>query len=1360
MSNKILLKRSDAPNAVPSLANVSLGELAINTVDGKLYTKIDDGLDEQIFELTKNQLITLGGDVTGSGTSNISVLLNANQSNITSVGNLTSLTVVGAIAGSNVSLTGNLVAAGNITGEFLIANTAVIANVQFDNITTGNITASGFANIAGNVLGGNIITVGNVDATGNVAGDFFIGNGRFLSGIDTTLISNGATEVRTYENGNVAFTINGVANVVLVTPDGITVVGNTDSGNLNATTATLSTANVSGNVNSGNVNTGFASITGNVDSGNVNTTLVTATTANVSGNVNSGNVNTTLVSATTANITANVNSGNVNTVLVSATTVDATGNVNSGNVNTGFIGVSGDAEIGGNITTGNGSGGNITGANVISANTVTASANVNAAGATVSGNITGGNIATAGAFDAGSIASATTITAVGNITGGNLNTAGLTNTAALLTTGNANVGNLGTAGQVTATGNITGGNVNSVGSVNAVGNVNGSNLNATANITGGNVIASANINGGNVNTNKLSTLSGDIEITTGAADGNVYLLPTGSGNVILGSDFINGVRNPLQAQDAATKQYVDDAVSTGITIHEPVQLLACGNCIGGTYAQGGTLVTVEETIAGNTVVFSGTPGLQVNDQLWFENSFNGVEANVAYFVASAPNTSAAVLTRTYSGEPVTDITSGSSLTQSARVNSGQGATLTNSGTNAVLIIDGVTTEVGFRVLLETQANAVTNGVYVVTTVGDESTPWVLTRSADMDTYIPDDINGLDSGDYFFVELGDNNAGEAHVMTAPVGPVIIGFDELVFTLFAASQVYTANTAAGIDLTGTVFSAKVDDDTTAFDGLGNIIVKAGANLVTPNIGSATGTSLTVTGNVDSGNLNVAANVIATGNVTGDYLLANNAIIGDVTFTNINTGNITATGFANIAGNVTGGNIVTSGLVDAGAVTSATTISATGNITGGNLISNGKVVATGNVSGANINTVGLTSSGTLLVTANANVGNLGTAGQVSATGNITGGNLIAVGNLVGLQYQSTNLTLLAPTIGNTAGERVRLYDFADPAKTNYAIGVETSAIWMGVDTNLEGQGFKWYGSNVQVARLSGVGNLTISGNLVANANITGANLNTTGVTNSGTLSVTGDANVGNLGTAGFVVATGNITGGNFLTGGLISAVGTITGIGNVSGGNLLTGGLIQAVGNITGGNVNTAGQVVAIGNITGGNIISVGNASVTGNIAVGGILTDGYFYANGTPVDFEQPAGSNTEVQFNFDSDFGASANFTFDSDTNILTLTGNIDTTNINATGNVAVGNVNVSEDVVATGTITGGNLITTGAGNIATLTVSTLANITAATAATSNVTGALIVAGGAGFGSDVYASDIYSNGDLVLTVESTVDGGSY
>ena len=80
MANTILIKRSSTPAAVPTTGNLSLGELAINTYDGKLYTKIDSGTPS-IFELTQNQTISLSGNVSGSGTSSITVSLNAVQTN-------------------------------------------------------------------------------------------------------------------------------------------------------------------------------------------------------------------------------------------------------------------------------------------------------------------------------------------------------------------------------------------------------------------------------------------------------------------------------------------------------------------------------------------------------------------------------------------------------------------------------------------------------------------------------------------------------------------------------------------------------------------------------------------------------------------------------------------------------------------------------------------------------------------------------------------------------------------------------------------------------------------------------------------------------------------------------------------------------------------------------------------------------------------------------------------------------------------------------------------------------------------------------------------------------------------------------
>ena len=48
MANTILLKQSNLANAKPSTATIELGEIALNTADGKAYMKVDNGITEQI----------------------------------------------------------------------------------------------------------------------------------------------------------------------------------------------------------------------------------------------------------------------------------------------------------------------------------------------------------------------------------------------------------------------------------------------------------------------------------------------------------------------------------------------------------------------------------------------------------------------------------------------------------------------------------------------------------------------------------------------------------------------------------------------------------------------------------------------------------------------------------------------------------------------------------------------------------------------------------------------------------------------------------------------------------------------------------------------------------------------------------------------------------------------------------------------------------------------------------------------------------------------------------------------------------------------------------------------------------------
>ena len=45
MANKIVIKRSNVPAKVPTTAQLDLGELALNTYDGKLYLKKNDGAE-------------------------------------------------------------------------------------------------------------------------------------------------------------------------------------------------------------------------------------------------------------------------------------------------------------------------------------------------------------------------------------------------------------------------------------------------------------------------------------------------------------------------------------------------------------------------------------------------------------------------------------------------------------------------------------------------------------------------------------------------------------------------------------------------------------------------------------------------------------------------------------------------------------------------------------------------------------------------------------------------------------------------------------------------------------------------------------------------------------------------------------------------------------------------------------------------------------------------------------------------------------------------------------------------------------------------------------------------------------------
>jgi len=129
---------------------------------------------------------------------------------------------------------------------------------------------------------------------------------------------------------------------------------------------------------------------------------------------------------------------------------------------------------------------------------------------------------------------------------------------------------------------------------------------------------------------------------------------------------------------------------------------------------------------------------------------------------------------------------------------GVGATLTNAGANAAFTTDGVSPSINARILVRLQTSQAQNGIYVLSTVGDGSTPWVLTRATDFDTAAE-----MSGGDFTFVDAGSTLANTGWVSVDEVNTV--GTDPVVFQQFSGAGTYTASD--GVLLTGTNFTGVV-------------------------------------------------------------------------------------------------------------------------------------------------------------------------------------------------------------------------------------------------------------------------------------------------------------------------------------------------------------------------------------------------------------------------------------------------------------------------------------------------------------------------------------------------------------------------
>ena len=845
----------------------------------------------------------VGGNITTSG--QVSATGNIQGGNLNAPGGTVTSNIVsatGRVQGGNLVTTGFITATGNITGGNIDTGNVHAGNINVDSIISavgnvyGNNLIGSSLSVTGNLSAGNVsisgtfgaaslsasgnITGGNLLTAGNVFGSYFVGNGALLTGITVsagTSILNGNSNVAVAANGNVTISSAGVSNIASFANTGVYVAG-----------VVSATGNVTGSYLLGNgaFITGLPAGYSNADVANylptytgnlVSLTGPVITTANISGNYFIGNGSLlTGVTASSVNAAALVGNTLSSNVLYSSLTqvgnlanLNVTGNATSGNILTGGL-LSATGNISGNYILGNGA---------LLTGVITSVANINNGTSNVTVVSSGGNVsvgvggtsnvavfATTGAYITGEVS------ATGNISGNYFigNGSQLTGVVASSVNANALVGNtlssnvlystltqVGNLANLSVVGNtisgnfLTGGLISATSTITSAANIVGGNL-----LTGGLVSVTGNATVGNLSTAGLLTASGNVTGGNLTTAGQI----TASGNISGNNVFVTGVAS-------VTGNVIAGNVNTsGIrpTSGELTISTATGNL---------NLQPAGNIVLANTFINSVAYPAQDTDAATKLYVDNMVSSALAFHAPAYAATTTDLATAT----------SGTiSYTQPNGVSNGVGAYLSTTGSFNLIDTANVQTA-GTRILVKNEGNAVYNGVYTWSNAS------VIVRSTDADEYGPDSANQLSLNDYFFTTNGNVNAGSAFVVNAPTGTITFGTSNITFALFSQTTAYTANVDAGLSLIGTQFNAKVDNNTTAFDVTGNIIVKAGANLTTPNIGAATGTSLSLIGNVNSGNVNTGGLISATGNI--------------ISVANISGGNILTAGVVSATGNVAG-------------------------------------------------------------------------------------------------------------------------------------------------------------------------------------------------------------------------------------------------------------------------------------------------------------------------------------------------------------------------------------------------------------------------------------------------------------------------
>ena len=1095
--------------------------------------------------ITGNYILGNGSQLTGiaARSSNTAVTVTGNaQSNITSVGTLTSLTSSGLISTT-----------GNIVGNYILGNgsqlTGLVSSYSNSNVISLLSAYSNNISSSGNIIAGNVITSGALQGgtgTQGIALQPWTGGGSYaalystaitpgngnysilVNGLNTWLNAGSGGSLFFRINNNTtptAFTINssqanigniGTANssaastqTLLVNGGGLGVIGNSYFTNtigiggnliLSNSSSLISIPGSNANITIdpdgiGKVNIiGSLSATGNIQGNYIfgdgsqltNITIGSTNPVSTSGNVTGGNLITAGNVSATGNVTANYFFGN-GSQLTSITGANVTGNV----ANATFATTANTANIAN--TAYSVSGANVTG-NVANATYALSSGSAVGTSATVTSNAQP-NITSVGTLT--SITSSGLISTTGNVTGNYIIGNGSLLTGLAATYGNSNVanylptysGNLGNVGTITATGNIVGnyliGNGSQLTSITGA-NVTGNVANATYALSSGSAVGTSATVTSNAQPNITSvgtltsiTSSGLIS-TTGNVTGN-YIIGNGSQlSAITGANITGTIANATYALSAGS------AVGTAATVTTNAQP---------NITSVGTLTSLSitgNTTAGNllTAGLISTTGTVYSNNITVANNITTTDISVTGNIFGSSG-------NLYFNSNVSESWATWLLNNDSTSYGGPNS--------SVLVVpysdDTHTGEIYFQG---------TGGIAEIFWAGPGNGPTlsnVFNILSDAGNIV---LTTIDGGGTLYSSVFDTYGN----LTLP-GNAIVGNG-------IVSATYNPSTSVGAALT--VAGANTQGGAGYFDFLKATNNQAGA--VHPNksfrISNTAGDlqiinsaySQNIFNLTDSGNLTIPGTLTVSGNanVQGTLTYNNtstittsNLVLG---LANTQTGtNVNGAGI--VAGNTNqasflysySGNIWNSNLTinSANNITAAGYMSATGNIKGNYIIGNGSQL-TGIAPGyANSNAASflaafgsntISSTGSVTTTSNITGGNILTSGIVSASGNIFGN--VANINTIFAGTTVTNLynTAAFNAIGNSAGNTItglNVINLGGGAGSGSGIDFYTyTGNGFGPGARIFGYDTGNYSANINFAtKISGAGNNSLSTGMVLSGN-----------------------------------------------------------------------------------------------------------------------------------------------------------------------------------------------------------------------------------------------------------------------------------